>query len=111
VVHVRRKLAGAIPPPPPTKLKSGDKVTVAADGSCLNLRAGAGLTFPILTCLAEGTPLTVNGTPVAVVQFNWVPVTLQSGQTGWVAEEYLQPAPTIPAAPKTRIVVINVAGG
>ena len=49
---------GSLPPPPPTTLKAGDFALVAADGTCLNLRGGAGIGFPVLTCMPEGTKVT-----------------------------------------------------
>lgn len=109
------------PPPPATSFKAGDSAVVAADGTCLNLRAGAGVTFPIVKCLAEGTKVSVSGSPVVSGQFHWVPVSALGG-SGWVAADYLQLAAAAPPAPppaptpapkpaQYRIVVGNLSGG
>jgi uncharacterized protein YraI len=55
----------------------------------LNLRSGAGLTYPVVVSLWQGAPLTVTGAPVAASGFTWYPVRTGYGTTGWVAGEYL----------------------
>ncbi len=65
----------------------GETATVATDA--LNLRDGIGLGAPVLRVLAEGTMVTVTGSPVRADGFVWYPVQTGSGGSGWVAGEYL----------------------
>lgn len=57
--------------------------------SALNVRRGAGLTFPIIVTLWQGAPLTVTGTPVTAGGRTWYPIRTGYGTTGWVAGEFL----------------------
>lgn len=116
--------AAGTPAPNPSpdagrSLSAGDTAIVAADGSCLNLRSGTGVTFPIRDCLAEGTRVNVTGAPAPVGQYVWVPVATLAGTTGWVAADFLvlAPATSAPLTPApgptmpNRVVIVNIAGG
>jgi uncharacterized protein YraI len=63
--------------------------STAETTTVLNLRSGAGLTYPVVVSLWEGAPLTVTGAPVSASGFTWYPVRTGYGTTGWVAGEYL----------------------
>jgi uncharacterized protein YraI len=61
----------------------------AVTTSALNLRSGAGLSYPIVVTLWNGAPVTVTGAPVAANGYTWYPVKTGYGTTGWVAGEFL----------------------
>lgn len=78
-------------------LKAGGTVTPAFPvGStvyttaALNLRSGAGLSYPVVVVLWAGAPLTITGNPVAADGYTWYPVKTGYGTTGWVAGAYLK---------------------
>ncbi len=107
--------APGAPQPPPPPLKAGDSAVVSTSGDCLNLRAGAGVTFPVRECMAHGTRVAVTGSAVAGGGYSWVPVRAASGATGWVASDYLALAPASPppaagGGERHRIVIGNLAG-
>jgi len=99
------RLADA-PPAEPTSDSRG--ATAAQDA--VNLRAGPGVTYAVVTVLDPGGPLAVLGRTSDSV---WVQVQATSGDTGWVRADLLQadaslatvpvvaapPTPTAPAAP------------
>ncbi len=82
------------PTPPPTeappvgRFSPGQVVVVAGTGSCLNIRAVASIEGEILTCLADGTNLTVIEGPVEEGNLTWW---LIAGPevNGWAADLYL----------------------
>jgi hypothetical protein len=57
-----------------------------------NLRSEPALGENVITTLPEGTELTVTGESVAADDYIWVPVEDADEQTGYVAEELLDPA-------------------
>ena len=62
---------------------------VAAPGYAtgnVNLRAGPGTDYPVVTTLAAGTSLTIHG---CLSGYSWCDVTWQ-GNRGWVSSNYLQ---------------------
>lgn len=72
---------------------------VVEPGSCLNLRSAPTLSASKITCLTQGTAVSVTGAPVTADGYTWVPVTTSAG-SGWVAANYLNQtaAPAAPAA-------------
>ncbi|MGD9712835.1 MAG: SH3 domain-containing protein, partial [Thermomicrobiales bacterium] len=66
--------------------------------TALNMRSGPGTSSNILQVLSAGTIVTVTGSGQNSGGLLFVPIRLQSGATGWVAERYLDPlAPTATA--------------
>jgi uncharacterized protein YgiM (DUF1202 family) len=96
----------------PTWAVGATPVTTTA----LNLRSGAGLTYPVIVVLWKGAPLTVTGAPVAAGGYTWYPVKTGYGTTGWVAGEFLgagsAPAPTYPVGSTVyTTAALNLRGG
>lgn len=79
-------------------IESGRDAVVRADGDCLRLRATASVSGQVLTCLAEGTTVSVLPATLTADGFVWRLV-LVNGQTGWVVEQYLQQSATGSPAP------------
>ena len=80
------------------QLAPGSFAVVAADGDCLRLRAGPGLDAPVITCLTEGSVVTVLDGSQAANGLTWQLV--RAGKdTGWVADRYLKPLNASPSAP------------
>ncbi len=103
--HIYR-ITGSNPAPGETKppatgahlFKVGDRVTVKTDdGTCLNLRTGAGLGNAVITCMHDGTNLTVTSDMVTVGGRRWVRVNGPAG-AGWVATDYLELVATAPGS-------------
>mgnify|MGYP005839197539 CR=1 FL=1 len=93
------------PRPPSAELAVGETAMVRVDGECLNVRpAPAG--NPPLTCLPEGTLVTVVGGPESAGGVTWLQITTGS-VTGWSSGQYLvkvqAPAPDAPVNPEGRI--------
>ncbi len=109
------------PPPPaelptprpldaPTAEPTSDSHGATAAQDAINLRAGPGVTYAVVTVLDPGGPLVVLG---RTSDSAWVQVQATSGDTGWVRADLLQadaslatvpvvaapPTPTAPAAP------------
>lgn len=63
--------------------------STAVTTAALNIRSGAGLTYPIIVTLWVGAPVTITGAPVAASGYTWYPIKTAYGTTGWVAGEYL----------------------
>ena len=83
-------------PPSSPSLAVGDTAVVRADGQCLNVRP-APAANPPLTCLPEGTRVTIVGGPQDLDGITWWQVT--NGQvTGWSAGQYLVKVQPPPAA-------------
>ncbi|MCX7616796.1 hypothetical protein [Tepidiforma sp.] len=100
-------LSGGSPNQPPASsgLAVGDTAVVRVDGQCLNVRPTPGGNPPI-TCLPEGTLVTIIGGPQEVNGVTWWQVS--AGQvSGWSAGQYLvkvqQPAPDAPVNPAGRM--------
>lgn len=66
----------------------GDEVTVSVGP--VNLRSSAGTGGSVVTQLPQGTALTVMSGPIAASGFDWYQVRSASGQSGWVADNYLE---------------------
>lgn len=75
----------------------GAEAIVQADGDCLRMRDQPGLAGVVLTCIPDGSTLTVLSDPVAADGLDWQQVRF-AGQLGWVANVYLQPAQSAPPA-------------
>lgn len=82
---------------PVSAIESGREATVRADGDCLRLRVTAGTSGQILTCLPEGSTVTVLPGTQSADGFVWRLVSA-NGQVGWVVEQYLSQAATPPPA-------------
>jgi uncharacterized protein YraI len=68
---------------------SGDSARVSTDdGSCLRLRSGASVGSSVVTCLPNGTGVTVEGDAVSADGYTWRKVSTPKGE-GWVASEYI----------------------
>ncbi|GIW12869.1 MAG: hypothetical protein KatS3mg062_0308 [Tepidiforma sp.] len=89
----------------PSPLAVGDRAVVRADGQCLNVRPSPGGNPP-LTCLPEGTLVTIVGGPQEANGATWWQVTAGT-YTGWSAGQYLvkvqPPAPDAPVNPEGRM--------
>jgi uncharacterized protein YraI len=72
-------------------LESGRDATVHADGDCLRLRATPSTSAAVLTCLADGSTVTVLPGSQQAEGLTWRFVSV-GNQTGWVVEQYLQQA-------------------
>jgi SH3 domain protein len=80
-------LASSLEVPHPLSLvhaKATSQVTVTA--SVLNVRAGPGTHYAIITKVPRNTRLTVQKQ-----QGSWLAVRLPNGLTGWVSNQYVQP--------------------
>jgi hypothetical protein len=82
--------AGPAPAPatatgPAVPLRTGVVARVATDGDCLNVRAAPGIAARVLTCLADGTPVTVAQGPRQADGRAWW---LLEG-LGWAVGDYL----------------------
>ena len=95
--------------PPPAaggaKFEPGDAGVVTGTGNCLNLRAEPA-SPTIVTCLSDGTVVTVLGGPAAANGLTWW--NIQAGEfTGWSADEFLtkvtKPDPEAPVNPEGRL--------
>lgn len=72
--------------------------STAVTTAALNIRTGAGLSYPVIVALWVGAPVTVTGSPVAANGYNWYPIKTGYGTTGWVAGSFLTSG-SVPAAP------------
>jgi hypothetical protein len=62
----------------------GHDATVHVPGSCANVRNGASLEARVVTCLADGATVHVNGGPVYADDFMW-----WQTDKGWMAHDFL----------------------
>jgi uncharacterized protein YgiM (DUF1202 family) len=90
------------PIPPAPVLNADDRAVVKTDGSCLNLRSGAGLTKPVINCLADGIEVTVLEKGVVVDGYTWTRVSTPAGE-GWVASQYLSPVAVAVTPPPLEV--------
>ena len=72
-------------------LTPGTTAIVRADGGCLRLRDGAGLSANVVTCLSEGSAVMVMAPAQLEGEYRWQLV-LVGDRVGWVADEFLVPA-------------------
>lgn len=72
----------------PGELGPGAAVIVAGTGDCLNVRTGSGLANDVITCVPDGTAMTVLGGPTEADGLTWWQVEAPTG-TGWAAQDYL----------------------
>lgn len=82
-----------MPEPPAVELpdlRAGDAVRVTTGSENLFLRSGAGTGNTVLARLPHGTTLTVDSAPVASGSYAWVRVRTSTGQTGWVATDFIE---------------------
>lgn len=75
----------------PEQIAPGSQAVVRADGDCLRLRAEPGLSGERVTCLPEGSIVTVLPSSAEVDGLLWQLVEA-AGTSGWAAAQYLQPA-------------------
>lgn len=85
---------------PPESITVGYYARVAGTGSAgLTLRGGPSTLTTSLQNVAEGTVMQVIGGPEEADDFIWWQVRLLSGQEGWVAGRFLEPAAAPGSAP------------
>ncbi len=77
------------PPPPPAAIF----IIANTGGQGLFLRAAANANSEVLATLPEGTRVEQIGDDVSGMGYTWRPVRTDEGQEGWVAVDWLQPAP------------------
>jgi hypothetical protein len=100
-------------------LEVGDTAIVRADGDCLRLRLTPGVDGERITCMPEGSIVTVIGGPVSLDGFTWVQVQTAAGLEGWAANEYLElytgptptPTPSETSTPASTPVPVSSGGG
>jgi hypothetical protein len=73
-----------------TPLVPGTTAIIRADGGCLRLRDAPGLSSNRLECYAEGALVQVLDGAVVADDYRWQSVSV-GGQTGWMADEFLEP--------------------
>lgn len=71
------------------KFKVGDTATVVGTGDCLNVRAGPARANAAITCLSDGTTVSITDGPQNADQLTWWKVHTASGD-GWAAQDFLQ---------------------
>ncbi len=80
----------ATPEPGEGELAVGDEaVVVGTDPECLNVRISPGTANEPVTCIPDGTEVTVLGGPSEVDNLTWMKIRAPSGE-GWAATEYLE---------------------
>ena len=88
------------------KFVAGDPALVAGVGTCLNLRAEPSTSAALVTCMQDGTLLTVLAGPQDAGGVTWWNVQF-GGNTGWASDEYLitisVPDPEAPVNPEGRM--------
>ncbi|HEY5476110.1 MAG TPA: RING finger protein [Tepidiformaceae bacterium] len=76
-------------PNPNAKFKAGDSVTVTGTGDCLNVRSGPARSNAAVTCLPDGTTITIVDGPQSADSLTWWKLHTPAGD-GWAAEDYLK---------------------
>lgn len=79
------------PPQSAAALDAGTNATVSADGDCLRLRLLPGLASTILTCIPDGSLVSVLGGEAVVDGIQWQRLAF-AGQSGWSNGQYLRAA-------------------
>lgn len=77
------------PPQSAAALDAGTNATVSADGDCLRLRLLPGLASTILTCIPDGSLVSVLGGEAVVDGIQWQRLAF-AGQSGWSNGQYLR---------------------
>lgn len=75
---------------PSAGFAEGDQATIA--NGTVNLRSEATTSSDILGVLSPGTSVTITGASEEGEGYVWWPVTSDDGTSGWVVEDYLEPA-------------------
>lgn len=70
------------------RFKAGDSVLVQGAGDCLNIRSAPGRSAQIVTCVTDGTRLSIQGGPETADGLTWWKVSGDPGE-GWAAEDFL----------------------
>ena len=70
--------------------RRGANLRVASDDGCVNVRAGPTITAEVLACYADGVLLGGLGPSEAADVFTWLSVATIDGQTGWIAEQFVE---------------------
>lgn len=70
-------------------LAEGSQATVNSDG--VNLRSEPTTAAAVVTELNSGTTVTITGGSRQADGFTWLPVALEDGTTGWIAQDFLTP--------------------
>jgi hypothetical protein len=84
------------------QFKVGDSVMVGPTTTRLNVRTGAGVTFPAITAEPTGTIGTVIGGPASDTSFTFYQIKWSDGISGWSAAPYLvEAAPPSGSFPAT----------
>lgn len=96
--------------PPVHAIESGRDAVVRADGDCLRLRSTPSTSGTVLTCLAEGTTVSVLPATVNADGFTWRFISV-NGQTGWVVEQYLQQSAGSPTPSATPVAATGTLSG
>jgi hypothetical protein len=73
-------------------LDPGSTAVVRADGDCLRLRGQPSLQGTLLTCIPDGSLVSVLAGVVSVDGYRWQQISYR-GRTGWSVNIYLQAAP------------------
>jgi hypothetical protein len=82
------------PPAEEARFQADEIVIVISDNSDLvNLRASASIEAEVITQLEPGTELTITGQSEEADEFTWWPVLAEDGTEGYVADDFLEPAP------------------
>lgn len=88
------------------KFAPGDTGVVAGVGTCLNLRDTASTSGAIVTCMQDGTLVTVLGGPESADGVTWWNVQA-GGSVGWASDQFLitiaLPDPEAPVNPEGRM--------
>ena len=93
--------------------EQGATATVDTGGSCLYARQHAGIHTSILTCLPDGSRVTVLGDATSHEGYAWVPVELPGGTNAWMAADFLvfESADSGPSAtPASEVIGHSVQG-
>lgn len=70
-------------------LAGGGQATINSDG--VNVRSDATTDAEVVSVLAAGTVVTITGGSQEGSGFVWLPIQLEDGTTGWVAQDFLAP--------------------
>jgi len=79
--------------PAPSAKPDGEQVKVAeSDGTSVNMRERPGAAGPVIKAIPEGTVLQVVGADQRMDGKTWKNVRDDTGATGWISDEFLEPA-------------------